>query len=1792
MAGQDLTFSKQIEAEARPVRTLRPKPNIRLVDDADDDDNDLEPATDRVLVRVLTPQVESVHSRRIEGGIRRYLVRFADKSQANCRWVSEAELLEREPGIKTKLKRFDKNFDEERFDQNCDQKTIGIDQEFSTVDRILDCSDIFSVIHPKRASDTRGKWGEGLIKVIRSLANFQMNDTFYGTFYFELGALYQNFAPEFSESLDFAVVNNRVHLDYYQRPLDFWRDLENVYNTVDRLREYLNEKSDLHELNDRMKQLTAKLYVDWLDSVKLEAAVFSAKMTQKDFSSDVERGKTEFGAISSRNPDEARPVVELFDKFRRILKFPAKVGDDSFERALEKVERLRQSLPPTPPDEVVLMPTSGEEANGEANGANGNDHGNHENGNQKMQIEEPTPVDDDSVIEVDGEGHPLAQPAMMVEEANPTPTPLPTLAALPQAPEPVEPQPQQDEISPQPQPEPIILTPEETIDLMTSIIEFTTKKLAFVDSIINRTYWQDFIRSVNQLPAMPNYFNNLPQIDWATEQQLSTLWQNLEILYYVKWNGCSYLDATWERESDLIGFDHKIRDFKRHMRSIDRDSRKIFNDRLQAFEKYRAIVEDPRQMERTPRSKINEFKRALFTYKDPKDLIQYQQKNQPIFKNERILRSYQLESLNWMIEAWTKKRNVILADEMGLGKTIQAMAFLNHLIANERQPGPYLVIAPLTTLSHWKRVFEDWTFLNSVLYYDPKGKSGRSACQAFEFNHWDITMKGTIIKGNNMPKFSVLITSFEVFTQDFDAVFRNVPFQHIIIDEAHKLKNKNAKIITILKQLVCKRYLLLTGTPIQNNMTELWALLNFLEPDTFSDLQQFLKDYEADKSMESIERLQETLKPFLLRRMKQDVESSIPPLTETIIDIELTADQKIVYKTLYEKNKGTLQKGLGLAGVSIMNNLEMQLRKCCNHPFTIPEIAESLTKDIESNENYFEKLISSSGKMIFLDKALEKFRKEGKKVLIFSQFTEVLRLLEDYLRCREIKGYKIDGSTKARDRQAAIDKFNGTTDFEVFLLSTKAGGIGITLTSASVVIIYDSDWNPQNDIQAIARAHRIGQTNEVKVFRLISKKTYESEMFERASVKLGLDQAIASTNPHKRDGEAGGNDDLSKRRPEEIEMLLRKGALGLITENNDHAPDNTQFAQNIDDIIQNARTVNYSVINKLYSFGKTNFVGDAKDELLQIDDPDFWKKAFANQKTTIEKFHKEFQTLTQSDRVKKFENQKDFFLRLADEIYRYLTERVTNEGFSADTEIQMCELLVHISDHNQFHKVIRDSASELRGDFSKGGRRLKRIDEKVLHARLKMSGFDVDGKKASAPANIINVKGPENVENGGAATRSKIGGRSSRGVGSEPVISDPSEDKGDSGNDSELFENEDERIVTNHRKERKLKQEEKHRVCDFCGGKENLVICKGLCGRLMHLPCLESYARKHHKISENRPSNSQAPPDNLQSFVAIFGLDEICCFCRDAKAICYACKTEGHFTKDVYLQEGVGKEKLDSPNLYKCSACAKFYHPRCMTLPVEKPPAAPKPDTKPKPTREEDPKYKGVKEFRCAQHFCNHCGELSQNLYQCVECPLGYHRKCMSKRNKIQPGHKMVCALHVVKPEKPPKLPKPPKPERRDRSAKVAENAKGGDQTQAGAEEAVKPERKTPRAGLEAPRPPRESDRPRERPRAGLEQAHNPAISLKPERRKESKEPAKKEEARLAKRAKMESTDRIEKGSKKVKPNPPPNQRTILNFCKPFDYSTYRDVSLSALVSLLRSQTVGVLPRVEPGSQLSLRAPL
>lgn len=195
--------------------------------------------------------------------------------------------------------------------------------------------------------------------------------------------------------------------------------------------------------------------------------------------------------------------------------------------------------------------------------------------------------------------------------------------------------------------------------------------------------------------------------------------------------------------------------------------------------------------------------------------------------------------------------------------------------------------------------------MNAVLYYDQEGGSGRSVCRYYEYFYTDISTKGVLLHQQEIVKFQVLITSYEVFLMD-SGILQNLAFQFVVIDEAHRLKNSNARILQALKKLPCKRTLLLTGTPVQNNTDELFSLLNFIEPKHFPSQLSFKQEFGDLNSAEQIERLNKLLKPYIIRRQKEDVEQQIPPLQETIIDIEMTTVQKTLYKALYERNKSML----------------------------------------------------------------------------------------------------------------------------------------------------------------------------------------------------------------------------------------------------------------------------------------------------------------------------------------------------------------------------------------------------------------------------------------------------------------------------------------------------------------------------------------------------------------------------------------------------------------------------------------------------------------------------------------------------------------------------------------------------------------------------------------------------------------------------------------------------------------------------------------------------------------------
>ena len=324
--------------------------------------------------------------------------------------------------------------------------------------------------------------------------------------------------------------------------------------------------------------------------------------------------------------------------------------------------------------------------------------------------------------------------------------------------------------------------------------------------------------------------------------------------------------------------------------------------------------------------------------------------------------------------------------------------------------------------------------------------------------------------------------------------------------------------------------ILITGTPLQNNLHELWALLNFLLPQLFSDSQVFDTLFASQSHSQAVvHKLHAILRPFILRRLKVDVEKGLPPKKETKLYVPLTPLQKQLYASILSKDIDALN-ALGRAERSRLINMLMQLRKACNHPY--------LFTGIEPGPPYMEgtHLWESCGKMQLLHKLLIRLKHEGHRVLIFTQMTRMLDILEDYCRYSGLDYCRLDGQTNSIVRDEHIDAFNapGSSKF-VFLLSTRAGGLGVNLQTADTVIIYDSDWNPQMDLQAQDRAHRVGQTKQVRVFRFITASSVEEKIVERADKKLYLDAVIIQQG---RLLESSGN----KLANSELQNMVRFGA--------------------------------------------------------------------------------------------------------------------------------------------------------------------------------------------------------------------------------------------------------------------------------------------------------------------------------------------------------------------------------------------------------------------------------------------------------------------------------------------------------------------------------------------------------------------------------------------------------------------------------------------------------------------------
>jgi len=687
-----------------------------------------------------------------------------------------------------------------------------------------------------------------------------------------------------------------------------------------------------------------------------------------------------------------------------------------------------------------------------------------------------------------------------------------------------------------------------------SLIESGAKGLKKIENFLKKEddlkYWKK-----SASPEDVEYFDCQEEM----MDQLSALYLNVERIiahqpskstetchpeYLCKWEGLSYADCTFE-DGALISkkFPLKIEEYHARQKS---------------------------QMTPSKLCKVLKSRPKFVPLKTQPEWLGDSKEEEGSY----TLRDYQLDGLNWLSHSWCRDNSVILADEMGLGKTIQTISFFSCLMNQHQLYGPFLVVVPLSTMASWQKEFAQWSPEMNVVVYIGDVQS-RNMIRSYEL--FNLT--------NKRLKFNVLLTTYEILLKD-KVFLGQYSWAVLAVDEAHRLKNDDSLLYKTLIDFDTNHRILITGTPLQNSLRELWALLHFIMPVRFQTWEDFEADH-ADSDKKGYSKLHKELEPYLLRRVKKDVEKSLPAKVEQILRVEMTSIQKQFYKWILTKNYRALAKGLkgSLTGFA---NIMMELKKCCNHASLIRPLDEL------NHLDSLTRLLRGSGKLYLLDKLLCRLNETGHRVLIFSQMVRMLDIIGDYLTLRrcvtlfKVKNslnmtlmfiirfpfQRLDGSIKGELRKQALDHFNaeGSQDF-CFLLSTRAGGLGINLATADTVIIFDSDWNPQNDLQAQARAHRIGQKNQVNIYRLATKGSVEEDILERAKQKMVLDhlviQRMDTTGKTVLSKGTSGSSNTTPFNKEELAQILKFGAEELFKEGEDAEEEPNV---DIDEILRRAET--------------------------------------------------------------------------------------------------------------------------------------------------------------------------------------------------------------------------------------------------------------------------------------------------------------------------------------------------------------------------------------------------------------------------------------------------------------------------------------------------------------------------------------------------------------------------------------------------------------------------------------------
>jgi chromodomain-helicase-DNA-binding protein 4 len=604
--------------------------------------------------------------------------------------------------------------------------------------------------------------------------------------------------------------------------------------------------------------------------------------------------------------------------------------------------------------------------------------------------------------------------------------------------------------------------------------------------------------------------NRTKEIDFARAKEVDSA--------YVKYKGLGYEDAIWERPPS---YEEKDRwaDFKT-----------AYDDWV-----LKHYVHTPNQ---------TTLRRNILNAKNKDFETQLLKNAQPSTVTGGQLMDYQVEGMNWLYYQWYKAQNCILADEMGLGKTIQLIAYF-ALMVKDHKCWPFLVVVPNSTCPNWRREIKKWApSLRAVTYY---GSSvARKIAQDYELFPKDEEERE---RAKNAPhdksqpkdlRAHIVITSYEsAIEEKARQNLAKVPWAGLVVDEGQRLKNEKNLLYENLSKMKFPFKALLTGTPLQNNARELFNLLQFLDPK-FNAAAMDAK-YET-LTKENVPELHEMIRPFFLRRTKVQVLTFLPPMAQIILPVTMSVVQKKLYKSILAKNPQLMKSIFSRNGNVAqkdrhnLNNILMQLRKTLCHPFVYSRKIEERSYELAvSHRN----LVEASSKLQLLQIMLPKLQERGHRVLIFSQFLDNLDIVEDFLDGLGLQHRRLDGSINSLEKQKRIDDFNAPdSPYFAFLLSTRAGGVGINLATADTVIIMDPDFNPHQDIQALSRAHRIGQKNKVLVFQMMTRGSAEEKIMQIGKKKMVLDHVLVQQMDQE--DEAGMD----------LESVLRHGAQALFDDDN------------------------------------------------------------------------------------------------------------------------------------------------------------------------------------------------------------------------------------------------------------------------------------------------------------------------------------------------------------------------------------------------------------------------------------------------------------------------------------------------------------------------------------------------------------------------------------------------------------------------------------------------------------------